>query len=158
MILIRRTDFLSKCLTSPRKIRTSRYKCHISLSKIPNFIFSTFASNHPCRLGLCSSGSGSVKTPNNEFAAASTHSSIVSPPAHFLIKGTLVLAKFGSQIEPFVIPCSATPLVSNTRPSPEKSKSVATSSPDQCFGTVPLRRNHALSHFSPQLSPSLISL
>ena len=65
---------------------------------------STFALNQPCRFGLSSSGSESVKTPNNEFAAASTHSSMFSSPEHDSINGTLVLAKLGSQIDAFVIP------------------------------------------------------
>ncbi len=80
MILDFRTEPSSIRLISPIKILASRYKCHNSASKIPNLMVSTFASNQPCLLGLSSSGSVSVKTPNNEFAAASTHSSICSLP------------------------------------------------------------------------------
>ena len=80
IILDFRTESSSRRFISPIKILASRYRCHRSVSKIPNLIVSTFASNQPCLLGLSSSGSASVKTPNNEFAAASTHSSICSFP------------------------------------------------------------------------------
>ncbi len=115
----------------PDKILTSKYKCHSFISNMPNFMDSTFASNQPCLVGLSSSGSGSVNTPNSEFAAASTHISIFSLPSHGVRSDTLVLAKFGSHIEPLVIPCSATPSLSKTSPSPEKSNSATTGAPFQ---------------------------
>ena len=139
IVLDRLTDFSSSRFTSPSRIRTSRYRCHSSLSKMTTCIFSTLASNQPCRFGLTCSGSGSVKTPNKEFAAASTQISIFSPPVDESIRGTRVLEKFGSQIEPVVIPCRAIPSESNTSPSPEKSSSAAMDFPAQLSGISPCR-------------------
>ena len=151
------TDFSSIFFIRPIRILASRYKPQTSLSKIPNFIFSTLASNQPCLLGLSCAGSSSVNTPKSELAAASTHNSTSPFLRQFGFSGTLVLTKLGSHIAAFVIPCIISPEGLNTKPSPEKSSSAASVFPLKDPGIEPFKWNQALSHFLAQLPPSLIS-